>query len=881
MADDSKSDNSVAKWSSFVKDFVTSLEEAWYGKDKVRKGVVATALFLFLAVGTPNVPQWILSKERLDLVTRPFWLLALLSFLVTLFYLAKKRKSTPSPTALKAVKWLASYEFEDADLFRRLKRDEPLTEFYNALVSSEFRIGYLLGQTGSGKTSFLRAGLQPLLLKEGYLVILVKCDNRPPLEALKQVLRSPLRTDKDSITLSEEVVSLTNLTTLLARIQQETKKRVVLVFDQFEQFFVHGFEETKKKAFYDALDYWRKNGATNSKLVFCLREDFAGRMTDIEQAIKFTPQFNHKILLKKFDREAAAAVLFTIAEEDDLKPDRRFIETTLIPELMDKHEKTVLPADIQILAWVVAKQADAEKRVLNETTYRAMNGIDGLLESYLRDAQGDLTTPERKKQMLSVLLTMIDLTTNLRKQPMSQAEIEQECGKGDMTLVLKFLTDQAQLLTKHEAEGDSPEKYELKHERLIALLLKMANQQQEGAEQVKTNLVTRSKEWETHNQNRRYLLSAWEWWQVRKYGLHVSTDGITKKLIRASTKRVGIWSLVFGCGLVFSIGGRVWWSGPQGQIWQVKRDYARYMDTITEPELQQWKVPTLVSQGDFDKALQIVESITDPSFKSSALRSIAGELSKSSPDKALQIAESITDPSAKSNALRSIAGELSKLPLDKALRIAESITAPDAKSSALRSIAGELSKLPPDKASPLFDKALQIAESITAPRFKSDALSGIAGELSKLPLDKALQRAESITDPYVKSSALSSIAGELSKSSPDKASPLFDKAVKIAESIADPSAKSSVLRSIVGVGSLRDVLRTNTKLRGTLLTMVNNASNPSTKQHLAYLCASVSDYARARSVTASTDIVRLSILASILDAKAGRPFKSYKTSFQD
>jgi hypothetical protein len=124
----------------------------------------------------------------------------------------------------------------------------------------------------------------------------------------------------------------------------------------------------------------------------------------------------------------------------------------------------------------------------------------------------------------------------------------------------------------------------------------------------------------------------------------------------------------------------------------------------------------------FTDAERIARSITDESWKASALRDVAQALAAIDPDRAERIARSITDENLKVSALGDVAQALAATDPDRAERIARSLTSGSWKASALRGVAKALAATDPDRAE-------RIARSVTGESWRASALSDVAEAL--------------------------------------------------------------------------------------------------------------------------------------------------------
>ena len=166
-----------------------------------------------------------------------------------------------------AYQGLRPFGFEDAPLFARLQRDALVRECVEALTDPEFRFGILYGPSGCGKTSFLRAGLWPRLSTPdaSHCGVYVKCRELNPLESIRQALAEQLHLPPASVERAEWLP-------LLAMAAQTTSKPLVVLLDQFEQFFIHHKRKTDRAPFVHALVAWyRQEPPLPVKILVCIQ----------------------------------------------------------------------------------------------------------------------------------------------------------------------------------------------------------------------------------------------------------------------------------------------------------------------------------------------------------------------------------------------------------------------------------------------------------------------------------------------------------------------------------------------------------------------------------------------------------------------------------
>lgn len=404
--------------------FIAYVIEVLRGKNWTKKllllDVLLAAIFnsvSFISVlkvfGINNLPQ------RYMLY---FWLLIgaiFVAALVAAWRERPKEKIGRDPGESSAIKGLLPYGKDDAPLFARLQREQDLTDRLQAITASDFRFGVLCGESGNGKTSFLRAGLWPALQQNNHRCIYVKCTELDPIEAFRQALieqLAPPFTLSAARPASEMIEAAAGL----------DSKPLVVILDQFEQFFVHRPRKKDRAPFLAAMEAWyKRQAALPVKIVVCLRSDFLDRMIELQKVMGYSLGPLQSFRLDKFAPVQAAEIFRVIAEHEKLECDSGFVEKMAAEELADGAEK-VSPVDVQVLAWMIAGQKVAEERAFNEKTFRKLGGVEGLLERFLTRALDARETEQRRQAAVKVLLGLTDLDRNTRAGVLTTAELEEK-----------------------------------------------------------------------------------------------------------------------------------------------------------------------------------------------------------------------------------------------------------------------------------------------------------------------------------------------------------------------------------------------------------------------------------------------------------------------
>jgi hypothetical protein len=368
--------------------FVEWFAEVLHGRNWVKKLLLLDAiLFLvFNSLGLPKLLEPYITQPLPGWYTWAWGVVIVCVFGVALIiaYRTKPRPQAPGVDFKKrsAIKGLRPFGIEDAELFARLQREQDLHDCLEAVTDRDFRFGILCGESGCGKSSFLQAGLSARLEQREPAVhcLYVKFSDLAPMDSLRQAL-------VEQFGLAKDRVADADFLTLLESAVQVRPGNLVLLFDQFEQFFVHFRLKEDRKPFVQSLAAWYQSGRpTMVKILVCLRGDFLDRLMELQNAMTYSLGVQNSFRLEKFSPEQAKEILCTIAESEGIDFDQSFVKAMAEHELASREDGLISPVDIQILAWMIAGQKTSAERAFNQTAYQKLGGVEGLLERFLSRA---------------------------------------------------------------------------------------------------------------------------------------------------------------------------------------------------------------------------------------------------------------------------------------------------------------------------------------------------------------------------------------------------------------------------------------------------------------------------------------------------------------
>ncbi len=396
--------------------FQTLFYEVRYNVDKTYR-----PSFAVWKGGTPATAQY-WGKRGLTLIDRPAE-----EFLEALTKEIRQQKRAVTdqshllPITRLPYKFLDYYEATDHDIF--YGRQLEALRFFRMVLSH--RITVLFGASGTGKTSLLKAGvLQPLAL-EGYQSVYVRALDDPQL-AIKAAVQEYFTAQGRPVQVSEAADLHTFFQTVL-----DPQERLVVVLDQFEEFFIRLPESVRARFWADVAPFrdgqMARREATahpEVRFIFSLREDFFHRM---DEARAFIPElFSDSYRLTDLSDDKASTVITEPAARArvTLAPD-------LVHELLTtlRENGTIHPPQLQIVCYKLfltcvanlpelqaGKPLKLHKTTLTLADYQALGAAQGILQDYVRQEVNRLASTHPRVLVEALLKSLV--TTQGTKDPL-------------------------------------------------------------------------------------------------------------------------------------------------------------------------------------------------------------------------------------------------------------------------------------------------------------------------------------------------------------------------------------------------------------------------------------------------------------------------------
>ncbi len=433
-------------------------------------------------------------------------------------------KQPPNP-----YKFLDYYNPEDKEIF--FGRDREIEIMQQRFYSS--RVMVLHGDSGSGKTSLIRAGLIPVLSPETYTVVYVRTLKSPANE-IKQEFIEQLGRDDRHFNL--------DLLDFLGRETEFLSKTVVMVLDQFEEFFIR-FPRSVRQEFEKELSACFQVPQLDIKIIISMRSDYFSFLAEFEH---FYPEiFNRQFHLQPLTEQQGFEAIVKPLQLLGIEVDESMVQNRLLPSLVANGK--IEPPLLQIVCDALyGNLKNRGGNAINRADLEAVGSVYGAISQYLDKClrqfgpnqqaaksvlKGMVTSRETKHAAFLDELRSRVQTTGLR---ISSEELE--------TKYLKKLIHQR--LVRIETIGGKA-RFELSHEVLVQQISDWIN---ESERELKETLQLIDQSYETY-QLKGFLLSHHHIKKISPLRSQIQLVGEKKAFWEKSFKRwrrrkLAVWSTI-------------------------------------------------------------------------------------------------------------------------------------------------------------------------------------------------------------------------------------------------------------------------------------------------------------------------------------------------
>lgn len=444
-------------------------------------------------------------------------------------YAVALRRMQVHPQPVTSVRQGAAFRgllpFQEADRDRFYGREIDTLALFDRTTDAEFQFGVLFGESGCGKTSLVKAGLVPKLWEGGYVPIYCRSYKEP----LALILEECRKRSQIEIRTAESPLEY------LRRITKDSGTPLMILCDQFEEFFVNFRTRSEREPFISFVAECYAAPDLPVKFLFSMRSDFlylinsefAGRLPE--------PLMSSRLYhLRNFDAEQAAEIIQKSAEKALLPLESSLIRQASRDLAMND---TVLPSELQI----IGDQLQS-KRIFTLPEYRRAGGKESLVHTYLEDviqASGDR---DAARLLLRCLISEENTRLTL---PLEEIARRTQRGPDLVERILNLFVGSRLIRVIQDEE---PWRYELMHEYLIEKINRVTGQVMDAAQRA-NRLFRQYLSDYTLDKNARIPLG--KLWFIRRYSDLAQNERERELLIKSwrwGAIKTGTVALVFVVG---------------------------------------------------------------------------------------------------------------------------------------------------------------------------------------------------------------------------------------------------------------------------------------------------------------------------------------------
>jgi hypothetical protein len=277
-----------------------------------------------------------------------------------------------------------------------LGREQEVGHLLAILRSLDFRVGFLSGEAGAGKTSFLRARILTELEKGSQVPVYVSRTGGDPSQSIcKQLSQIPgFRISADSRSLLE---------CLREACVAAEGKIVVLIIDQFEEFFVSTQTSGRHTNFAEAMSEVLQADLP-LRLLFCLRKEFVDDLLDLSEFLPDLDTLRWRLPLRNLKTETAIQIAKSTAEAERLAFSDELLER-VVQDL--SRNQLVRPVEFQLVLKSLLSQG-----VFDIPAYKRIGGAHAVIAGLISDTISPTEAPVSDLENLAGRLALRSLCNN-------------------------------------------------------------------------------------------------------------------------------------------------------------------------------------------------------------------------------------------------------------------------------------------------------------------------------------------------------------------------------------------------------------------------------------------------------------------------------------
>lgn len=336
-------------------------------------------------------------------------------------------------------------------------RNKDVNQLIERLSRTDYKLTVIHGPSGVGKSSIVLAGLVPALTCK-------PLGDRIVLPIVLQVYTDWIGELVKSLTERKLGKEGSGIKVILNQLKENGDRNLltVLIFDQFEEFFLGHTNGDQKRLFYELL-----RNCLNLpfvKVIISIRQDYLHHLLELE---KFNIDIIENGILDQKIRYPLGNFLLPNARDviESLTQHAHFyLEPALIDQLVQDlagEHNSVRPIELQI----VGAQLQAEN-ITNLAMYRERGPVKKLAERFLEKVIKDCG-PENEQAAWIVLHLMTDENNNRPLKTRAELSIESAIETESLTLILEILEKSGLVFLLPEVPTN---RYQLVHDYLVEFI---------------------------------------------------------------------------------------------------------------------------------------------------------------------------------------------------------------------------------------------------------------------------------------------------------------------------------------------------------------------------------------------------------------------------
>lgn len=277
-------------------------------------------------------------------------------------------------------KYVSPYTARDRALFKG--RQAEIERVVRHIGAQRQTVIY--GPAGVGKTSLLAAGVIPVLMQRGALVVHLHEYTQP----LEETIRDALAASADQIPMP--ISEGLTLPALVRTVCDATGGTLVLIADQFERLFEPAIDAAVRAATLESLaEALRGVDPESLRLVIVMRSEALERWAEIRQQLPdvWSEPTPIPLLSREQAGMAIKAPLAELGYPGGVSYVGSLVPRHLVPDLDDltpEDPDQILPSHLQIVCYWLYQTASARQPPhIDEELYRELKGAEGIMASYI------------------------------------------------------------------------------------------------------------------------------------------------------------------------------------------------------------------------------------------------------------------------------------------------------------------------------------------------------------------------------------------------------------------------------------------------------------------------------------------------------------------